>query len=135
MRIKQRIAAYAAAGIATAGLGTGAMLATATPAQAFDSCDLSSKVNELESWDAEDHYNIIVWKDSAFGSADLHGVKDQGSFSASECATVPETVNYHWVIFEDGTFDRVGDGGYRNWAFSGVFDRPNDTHVDFHKRF
>jgi hypothetical protein len=135
MRTKKLIGTTLAAGVATTAMAGGMVLATGGAAQAFDSCDLSSKVNELEAWDAEDHYNIIVWKDSAFGSADLHGVKDQGSFSASECATVPETVNYHWVIFEEGTFDRVGDGGYRNWAFSGVFDRPDDNHVDFHKRF
>jgi hypothetical protein len=135
MKLTKRIATTAAGAVAATGLAAGAVVATGTPAQAFDPCDLSSKVNELEAWDAEDHYNIIVWKGSAYGDAQLKGVKDQGSFSASECSYVPETVDYHWAIFEEGTFDRVGDGGYRNWAFSGVFDRPDDTHVDFHKRF
>jgi hypothetical protein len=131
MKLKHTLAAGTVAVLA----GAGTVLGTSAPAQAFDPCDLSSKVNELKAWDAEDHYNIIVWKDSAYGGAQLNGVKDEGSFSASECSYVPDTVNYHWAIFEDGTFDRVGDGGYRNWAFYGSFDRPDDTHVDFHKRF
>lgn len=133
MKIKQYAAALAVATLA----GTGATIATtAAPASAaWDSCDLGVKLAELQNYDAEGKYNIIVWKDSAYESADLKGVKEQGNISESECSYVPDTVNYHWAIFEEGTFTRKGDGGYRNWAFTGVWDRPDDTHVTFHKRF
>lgn len=33
-------------------------------------------------------------------------------------------------MFRDGEFTHQGDGGYRNWAFYGVFER-NGSHVKF----
>lgn len=40
------------------------------------------------------------------------------------------TEGYEIWVFEQGTFDKVGDGGYINWCFSGNFNR-NGNHVDF----
>jgi hypothetical protein len=42
--------------------------------------------------------------------------------------------DFHIYVFESGTFVNHGDGGWQNWAFVGVFDRPgNGGTVTFHK--
>jgi len=48
-----------------------------------------------------------------------------------------DTANYQGItygiwIFESGTFENKGDGGWINWAFSGWFER-NDKYVTFTK--
>lgn len=35
-------------------------------------------------------------------------------------------ITYGVWIFESGTFVNEGDGGYINWAFFGVYDRPDN---------
>jgi hypothetical protein len=129
MKIRQKVAACSAALLALVGT-----LTLATPQAAFaagiDGCDLSKKVDELRGWDANGNYNIIVWKESAREHSRFNGILHQGHTTARECSYVPDTVNYFWVIFRDGEFTRKGDGGYRNWAFFGRFDR-NDKYVKF----
>jgi hypothetical protein len=136
MKIKKYAVSLGAGAVAVSGLSAATLATTAAPANAaWDSCDLSVKVNELKAWDAEGRYNVIVFKNSAYGSADLKGVVEQGSTNAKACAEVIGHDDYHWVVFEEGTFTRAGDGGYRNWAFFGTFDRPDDSTVNFSKRF
>jgi hypothetical protein len=117
-------------------VATGALTATTVqPAAAFDACDLSTKVNELKAWDVNNEYNIMVWKGSAYESANLEGVVHTGSEKKKPCAEFTNDLDpYHWAIFESGEFVRSGDGGYRNWAFHGVFDREGDDKVVFHKK-
>ena len=43
------------------------------------------------------------------------------------------TKGYEILIFESGTFDLCGDGGFRNWAFSGCVKSRNGGHVEFNK--
>ena len=40
-------------------------------------------------------------------------------------------VTYGVWIFENGSFDNNGDGGWINWGFMGNYNR-NDKHVDFY---
>ncbi|MBM6402839.1 hypothetical protein JQN72_01085 [Phycicoccus sp. CSK15P-2] len=129
--IRRIAAAAAAAATATTITAVGMQPAAASD---FDTCDLSTKVDELRAWDTNDEYNIIVWKDSSFGSADLHGVAASGSEGKIACGFTNEVGHYHWAVFDYGEFWRDGDGGYRNWAFYGSWDRPEDTHVIFHDR-
>lgn len=136
MKIKQYAAALAIGVAATTTMSVATIATTTTSASAaFDGCDLGVKLDELKAWDSEGRYNIIVWKDSAYGSADLKGVVEQGTTKEKTCEFISNQDDYHWAIFEEGTFTRTGDGGYRNWAFHGVFERPDDTTVHFSKRF
>jgi len=132
MRIGKHLAVCAAAVVAMTGAVT---VSAAQPAAAdFDACDLRVKLAELNAWDAEDQYNIIVWKDSAKESAHFNGVVEQGHTVAGECDNVVgEDADFFWAIFEDGEFTRKGDGGYRNWAFRGHFERDGN-HVQFLSR-
>lgn len=41
------------------------------------------------------------------------------------------TINYMLYIFDSGTVDLEGDGGYLNWAFQGNFKRSGG-HVEFY---
>lgn len=42
------------------------------------------------------------------------------------------TMGYEVWVFESGTFELVGDGGYENWCFNGDYDRTSDTEVIFY---
>ncbi len=130
MKVRQKLAVR---GLAL--LSLTAVLALAAPQAAFaagvDSCDLGKKVDELRGWDTNGRYNIMVWKESARQSGHFNGVDVQGHALELECGNVVGTrSNYFWAMFRDGEFTRQGDGGYRNWAFYGVFER-NDNHVKF----
>ncbi len=121
-----------AAGLTAVAASTVVLSATAQPAAAaWDSCDLSAKVNELRSWDTNDEYNILVWKESAQEHIDLKGVVLTDSAREKPCAFTNDIDDYHWAVFESGEFTRKGDGGYRNWAFYGTFDRVDDNRVVF----
>lgn len=129
---KRRLGLGAAGAMAATGALTAA---TVQPAAAFDACDLSTKVNELKAWDNNNEYNVMVWKDSAYESADLKGVELVGSEKKKPCAEFTNDLDtYHWAVFKSGEFVRKGDGGYRNWAFYGVFDREGDNKVVFHEK-
>ncbi|MDT0304948.1 hypothetical protein [Streptomonospora wellingtoniae] len=136
MRIAKLAASFAAAVMAVTGAATVAAPrpAAAEPAttMAFDACDLRVKLRELRGWDANDQYNIIVWKESARASSHFDGIVSQGHTTAQECdAVIGNDVDFFWVVFSGGgEFTRQGDGGYRNWAFYGVWER-DDTHVRF----
>ncbi|HEV7980342.1 hypothetical protein [Amycolatopsis sp.] len=130
MKVRQKIAAYATALLALTGALTLAAPQAASAA-GIDSCDLSKKVNELRGWDTNGKYNIVVWQESARQHSRFNGIVIQGHATARQCAAVvPETVHYFWVVFRDGEFTRKGDGGYRNWAFFGRWNR-NDKYVKF----
>jgi hypothetical protein len=47
---------------------------------------------------------------------------------------VADTYSYDILLFDSGTFVRLGDGGFTNWAFDGNFTRgnPNEAHVTFY---
>lgn len=120
------VLAVATAGILTGGTGIAS-------ADQWDSCDLRVKLDELKQWDTNDEYNIIVWKDDVYESADLNGVEFENSANFKECDGYG-MYDYHWVVFKSGEFTRKGDGGYRNWAFYGNFDRPDDNSVVFNER-
>ncbi|GAA2841254.1 hypothetical protein [Crossiella cryophila] len=129
MSIRQKVAGYGAAVLAMVGaLSVAAPLA----AQAeINPCDLGVKLQELRGWDANDQYNIVVWKSTARESSHFNGIALQGHETAQECkGFFGNTVHIFWMVFKDGQFTRKGDGGYRNWAFSGRFER-NDRHVKF----
>ncbi|MET8981196.1 hypothetical protein ABZX85_36935 [Streptomyces sp. NPDC004539] len=133
MRIRQRAAAY---GVALATLSGALTFMTPQTAMAADIsvCDLGKKVRELRAWDANHKYNIVVWKESARKSSRFKGVVVQGHTRAVPCKDFSgNKSNYFWAVFREGEFTRKGDGGYRNWAFSGKFTR-NDKYVKFHRR-
>lgn len=39
---------------------------------------------------------------------------------------------YEVWVFESGTFQLAGDGGYENWYFSGSWDEPSEGYVEFY---
>jgi hypothetical protein len=123
------IAVLAATGALTVGAAP-----TASAEEAFNSCDLSVKAAELAAMDRTGRYNIVVWKDGARRSASFNGIITEGDIRKRGCNGSEGDFTYHWVVFHDGDFTRQGDGGYRNWAFSGRFER-NDTQVRFLARF
>lgn len=65
---------------------------------------------------AGERYNVMVFNLNVDHEERLSGVQFYGS------------VNYDGIIygiwvFESGTFENKGDGGYINWAFRGWFER------------
>ncbi|MGJ9412882.1 hypothetical protein ACHAAC_09250 [Aeromicrobium sp. CF4.19] len=131
MNIIRRLAVGALGAVAAT---TAVTAVTLQPAAAFDECDLSTKVDELKGWDTNNDYNIIVWKGSAIESSNLEGVVVSDSERKTPCEFTNNQADYHWAIFESGEFVRKGDGGYRNWAFYGAFDREGDNKVVFHSK-
>ncbi|GAA2780518.1 hypothetical protein [Crossiella cryophila] len=128
MKITHRLAALAA--VVAAGTATLTMTlpsAAEAAAAGFPTCDLSEKVKELQRWDTNNQYNIIVWKESARASSDLRGVAAQDFANSHECKNTVKHSNYFWAAFREGTFVHQGDGGYRNWAFVGNFQRDGET--------
>ncbi|MFI0710689.1 stress protein [Streptomyces inhibens] len=70
-------------------------------------------------------YNVMVHNLSQGYEEHLNGVQAYGS------ATYDGVVYGIWV-FEDGEFTNKGDGGYINWAFKGLWERPdNGGYVKF----
>ncbi|MGO1054877.1 hypothetical protein [Crossiella sp. CA198] len=114
-------------------------VAVAAPATGFadeylHTCDLSKKIDELQGWGADRSNNIIVYKDSARANSWFEGVVSQGQKQAMACNEHWAPSTFHWVVFKGrGYFEHKGDGGYRNWAFYGVFDRDGEK-VNFHAR-
>jgi len=47
---------------------------------------------------------------------------------------IGDTFDFRILIFDSGTFVRLGDGGFTNWAFGGNFTRgnPDEAHVTFY---
>ncbi|QBI54068.1 hypothetical protein [Streptomonospora litoralis] len=138
MNIAKLIAAFATAVVAVTGAAAVAapQPAAAQPTtMAFDACDLRVKLRELRGWDANDRYNIMVWKESARASSHFDGIVSQGHTTADECdGFFGNDIDFFWVVFSGGgAFTRQGDGGYRNWAFYGVWER-NGKHVEFSPR-
>lgn len=125
--------------VAAAGLAVGMSPALAAYPPRIVPCDLGQTVDELTKYGDAKQNNVIVFMESARDSAHFEGVVKQGSAKAWGCNEVGDPWNnkrtYHWVVFQGkGTFVRKGDGGYRNWAFFGVFDRVSDKKVVFHAR-
>lgn len=130
MKLRQKIAAYGLALLSL--IGTLTLVAPQSAvAGGFNTCDLSKKIDELRAWDTNNKYNFLVWKESAKESIRLNGVSATGSEHAQDCSGSGDWHNYYWAIFRDGEFTRKGDGGYRNWAFFGRWNRDNDRHVTF----
>ncbi|GAA2841245.1 hypothetical protein [Crossiella cryophila] len=129
--------------IATRGLTMLALagaLAVAAPqaavaAEFINPCNLSEKIDELQGFGSDKSKNIVVYKATAWGGGHFNDIVTQGTAKAVPCANAfPRNHDYHWVVFKgDGEFTRKGDGGFRNWAFYGSFDR-NDNVVKFHRR-
>ncbi|MGA4879319.1 stress protein [Streptomyces lydicamycinicus] len=70
-------------------------------------------------------YNVMVHNLSQPYEDHFNGVQSFGT------ATYDGVVYGIWV-FEDGEFTNQGDGGYINWAFRGIFERPdNGGYVKF----
>ncbi|MGW4208508.1 hypothetical protein ACWEIJ_11035 [Lentzea sp. NPDC004789] len=107
----------------------------AAMADYLNTCDLSTKISELQGWGSDTSKNIMVWKASAEQSIRFSGGVSSGTIWAVPCDSYPKNHEYRWVVFSgDGEFVRKGDGGYRNWAFYGSWDRPSDNVVKFHRR-
>lgn len=129
MKTSHRFAALAAAIVAATGVFTATMptVAGAAPAD-FSSCDLSVKLAELQGWDPNGHWNIMVWKESAGGFTE--GPNDVGVSDGTwmhECKNLSKRSNYYWKVFKTGTFVHKGDGGFRNWAYLGKFTKDGET--------
>ena len=71
-------------------------------------------------------YNALVFNLAVSHTHNLSGVKFYSE------ATYGNLVYGVWV-FERGTFNNYGDGGYINWAFQGSFKR-NGMQVNFYPR-
>ncbi|MBP2478472.1 hypothetical protein JOF53_007344 [Crossiella equi] len=130
MKLRHRLAALAVTTVAAATMIGGVLPSTAF---AFPSCDLSEKVKELQAWDHNGKYNILVWKDTADGGKDLRGIEHQGSEWFHECKFLGKSSTYHWAVFKEGWFLHKGDGGYRNWAYYGLVTREGEK-VNFFPR-
>jgi hypothetical protein len=127
MTTTHRLAMLAAA-VATAAGVAAALPATAGAAPAsVPSCDLSQKVLELQAWDRNNQWNIIVWKESASASNSFNDVVVSGSDYYHECKNLSKQSNYYWRVFKTGTFVHKGDGGFRNYAYSGHFTKDGET--------
>ncbi len=126
------------AALALAG-ATAAVMTIGAPAQAgepryVDSCDLAKTVTELQDYGSNLGTNIIVFSTGSEESSHFDGIVRQGEIKEKGCEEVAGVKTFRWVEFTGGgEFVRKGDGGYRNWAFAGVFDR-DDNHVTFHPR-
>ena len=70
-------------------------------------------------------YNVMVFNLAVGQEHSLTGVKAYAS-------AVYDGIIYGVWVFESGTFENKGDGGWINWAFKGWFDR-NGMHVSFRK--
>ena len=70
-------------------------------------------------------YNVMVFNLSQEYEDHFNGVQFYGS-------AVYDGITYGIWVFEDGSFDNKGDGGWINWAFRGWFDRDNQ-HIEFHR--
>jgi hypothetical protein len=70
-------------------------------------------------------YNVMVFNLNQEYTDSLNNVKFYGS-------AVYNGITYGIWIFESGTFENKGDGGWINWAFQGCFNR-NGGHVEFTK--
>ncbi|TDD63232.1 hypothetical protein E1263_00980 [Kribbella antibiotica] len=137
MTIKRGATRAAAIVLAGAGLLAGAGVQQAVAADPpgdpnFNSCDLSQKANELAGWDDQGKYNVVVWKENHRYSSVFHGVVAEGETADYDC-NGRSFGKYFWKVFRSGEFTRQGDGGYRNWAFYGVWTRTGNT-VTFHNR-
>jgi hypothetical protein len=97
-------------------------------------CDLRTKIDELQGFGSDKSKNIMVFKESARQSSLFGQPVSSGTIEAKPCGEPWGRSKYYWVVFTgEGEFVRKGDGGYRNWAFFGVFTR-NDNVVKFHRR-
>ncbi|WP_373925700.1 MULTISPECIES: stress protein [Bacillus] len=70
-------------------------------------------------------YNVMVFNLNQEYEDRFNGVQFYGS-------AVYDGITYGIWVFEDGSFDNKGDGGWINWAFRGWFDRDNQ-HIEFHR--
>ncbi|MBM6402838.1 hypothetical protein JQN72_01080 [Phycicoccus sp. CSK15P-2] len=96
-----------------------------------DPCDLSKTVEQIQDYGDKTDSNVIVWMSEREESSHFEDVARSGEFQDQGCNDI-YTHTYKWVVFDGaGEFVRSGDGGYRNWAFYGVFDR-DDNRVVFH---
>jgi hypothetical protein len=131
----RKIAAIAATTVmAGAFTVTAAGAAHADDDSSFDVCQLDKKVAELNHYGDRPGVNVMVWKTSQEASSHFEGVIEEGTAHKVPCSEFPigTADDYKWVVFTGaGQFTRQGDGGYRNWAFSGTWDRPEDTVVNF----
>lgn len=133
----RRIAGLMTAATVTSGLVVTGLASSASASDYLEPCQLDKKVAELTEYGSRTDVNIVVWKASQHQSSHFNGIVEQGSVSTTPCAEIPisNSDEYKWVVFTgDGQFVRKGDGGYRNWAFFGVFDRSEDTVVNFTAR-
>jgi hypothetical protein len=138
MKTTHRIIAGGATALAlAAGLGLAAPLAAS--ASEVDACHLDKKVSEIHGWDVNDKYNLMVYRDRARKDSHFNGVVAEGDLRAKPCSEpFAQETTFHYVAFKgSGYFVRKGDGGYRNWAFYGVWTRgtgANSNRVDFKAR-
>jgi hypothetical protein len=128
-------------GLAAAALATGLGLAAplAASASEVDACHLDRKVAEIRGWDVNNKLNIMIYRDRARRDSHFTDVKAEGDLTARPCSEpFAQETKFHYVAFKgSGYFVRKGDGGYRNWAFYGVYTRgtgANSNRVDFKAR-
>jgi hypothetical protein len=130
--IRTRAGAAALAGAAAITAAVAAVPTAASADEALNTCELDKKVAELTHWGSRADVNVVVWKAGHEASSHFEGIVEEGSTWKMPCGENWTDKEYKWVVFTgDGQFVRQGDGGYRNWAFYGVFDRPDDTTVNF----
>lgn len=73
---------------------------------------------------AGEKYNVMVFNLDVDHDENLENVQLYGS-------STYEGIIYGIWVFESGTFENKGDGGYINWAFRGWFERDGGF-VSFH---
>ncbi|MET8091240.1 hypothetical protein [Micromonospora sp. NPDC005220] len=134
--ISNRRAVLRATAVALVATATVAVGATPANAVTIHECHLNHTVDELTRFGDVTKNNVIVYAGSAEDSSHFEGVVRRGHEIYPACHEGEDSSKtFYWVVFRGkGTFVRKGDGGYRNWAFFGVFDRVSDKKVVFHAR-
>ncbi|WP_071391783.1 stress protein [Bacillus velezensis] len=85
----------------------------------------AKNVMETTFYASGQKYNVMVFNLNQEYEDRFNGVQFYGS-------AVYDGITYGIWVFEDGSFDNKGDGGWINWAFRGWFDRDNQ-HIEFHR--
>lgn len=134
---KRTASGMAAFAIVGAAIVAGAVPASADDTPDVDPCDLSKTVAQLRDYGDDTSKNVIVYNKGVEDTSRFEGVVEEGVVTKESGCEEPDAPtnrkDFRYVVFSgSGEFERDGDGGYRNWAFAGDFDRVSDEKVEFH---
>jgi hypothetical protein len=73
--------------------------------------------------------NVLIFHDQASNAQLNGGVHQHYELSINKLGG---TKGFEVWVFDDGTFERAGDGGYSNWGFTGCFEQSG-SYVKFKK--